>query len=117
MEAAIYKIEAIIRPNRLEAVQEALHDIDLDSLTVIEARGVGRHRGISHTFRGSQYANNLAPRVIVQLYVVAEFLETALEAIQEAASTGEVGDGKLFVTAVADALRIRTGERGTTALS
>jgi nitrogen regulatory protein P-II 1 len=117
MNASMYKIEAYIRPNRLEAVQEALKDIDLDSFTVIEAKGLGGQKSLSHTFRGSQYANNLAPRTILQIFVLAEHLDEAMNAIQQAAMTGELGDGKLFVTPIEDALRIRTGERGTTALS
>jgi nitrogen regulatory protein P-II 1 len=113
----ILKIEAIIRPNRLEAVQESLQDLDVHSITVIEVRGINRARALGHTFRGSQYANNLAPRTKIEIFVLEEQAAAVIEAIQEAAFTGESGDGKVFVTHVADALRIRTGEKGKTALS
>jgi nitrogen regulatory protein P-II 1 len=116
MNTPLLKIEALIRPNRVEAVQEALHDIDIDSLTVTDSRGSGKHQGITHTFRGSQYTRNLSPVAKLELFVVSERLEEALTVIQEAAETGEVGDGKLFVIPVADAVRIRTGERGKTAV-
>ncbi len=117
MAQEIYKIEAIIRPNRLEAVQESLQDLDIHSITVIEAKGIARNRTMGHAFRGSQYANNLAPRIKIEIFVLAEQVSMVSEAIQEAAFTGEVGDGKLFVLPVTDALRIRTGEKGETALS
>ena len=116
MNSPIYKIEALIRPNRVEAVQEALHDIVIDSLTVTESRGSGRRQAVTHTFRGSQYGRNLAPITKVELFVAAARLEEAVSAIKEAAETGEVGDGKLFVIPVIDAMRIRTGERGIAAL-
>lgn len=116
MEFAAYKIEAMIRPQRLEAVQEALHDLGVNGLTAIEARGIGRSRGITHTFRGSQYSKNLAPRMKVEVVVPAELAEAAVKAIEEAAHTGEVGDGKIFVLPVSEVVRIRTGERGSIAL-
>jgi nitrogen regulatory protein P-II 1 len=116
MNSPIFKIEALVRPNRVEAVQEALHDIELDSLTVTESRGSGRRQAVTHTFRGSQYGRNLTPITKIELFVVSDKLEEAIEAIRDAAETGEVGDGKLFVFPVSDAMRIRTGERGIAAL-
>ncbi len=113
----MYKIEAIIRPQRLEAVQEALYELDIPGLTTTEVRGTGRQRGISHTFRGSQYANNLAPRLKVEVVVGDEVLNQAIEAIVNAAQTGEVGDGKIFVSQIQDVIRIRTGEHGTSAVT
>jgi nitrogen regulatory protein P-II 1 len=113
----MFKIEAIIRPQRLEAVQEALYESDILGLTTTEVRGTGRQRGITHTFRGSQYANNLAPRVKVEVVVPDETLDAAIEAIQTGAFTGEVGDGKIFVSEMHEVIRIRTGERGSSAVS
>lgn len=111
-----YKIEAIIRPNRLEAVQEALYDIGQVSFTVTEVRGTGRQTGIGHTFRGSQYAQNLLPRVKIELFLPHQAVEDAIEAIQLAATTGEVGDGKIVAFPVPEVIRIRTGERGAAAI-
>jgi nitrogen regulatory protein PII len=111
------KIEAIIRVQRLEAVQEALSDIGVDGVTVTEVKGMGRHRGITHTFRGSQYSVNLAPRIKLDLAVNDDQVDEIVDAIQEAAFTGEVGDGKIFVSALAQVVRIRTNERGDAALS
>ena len=116
MQFDMYKIEAMIRPQRLESVQEALYDLDLHGLTVTEVRGMGRSRGITHTFRGSQYANNLSPRLKVEIVVPAALLEDAITAVQESATTNEVGDGKIFVLPVLDVVRIRTFERGPLAL-
>ena len=113
----IYKIEAIIRPQRLEAVQEALYEMDLHGITVSEVRGAGRTKGISHTFRGSQYANNLSSRLKVEIVLAESSLDEAVDAIVQAAQTGEVGDGKLFVIPVSEVVRIRTGEKGEIALS
>lgn len=113
----LVKIEALIRPQRLEAVQEALYDLDIHGMTVTDVRGSGANSGISHTFRGSQYANNLAPRLKVEVVLPAELMDEAVEGIQRAAETGEVGDGKIFVTPVNAAVRIRTGERGKEAIS
>lgn len=111
-----FKIEAIIRPSRLEAVQEALYDIGQVSFTVTEARGTGRQKGIGHTFRGSQYAQNLTPRIKVELFLPESAVEEAIEAIQLAATTGEVGDGKIVAFPVPEVIRIRTGERGAAAI-
>ncbi|MFZ4507929.1 MAG: P-II family nitrogen regulator [Fimbriimonas sp.] len=107
----------MIRPQRLEAVQEALYDLDIYGLTVSEVRGMGRMRGITHTFRGSQYAQNLSPRLKLELVLNDEQVEDAVAAIRESAETGEIGDGKIFLIPVSDALRIRTGERGRDALA
>lgn len=111
------KIEALIRSQRLEAVQEALYDLDLYGITVTEVRGMGRQRGITHTFRGSTYSQNLSPRIKLELVLPDDLVEDAIRAIQEAACTGEIGDGNIFVFPIADAIRIRTGERGDAALN
>ncbi|CAN5687154.1 P-II family nitrogen regulator [soil metagenome] len=116
MKANVVKIEATIRPHRLEAVQEALYDLGIRGMTVMEVRGSGRSKGISHTFRGSQYSQNLAPRLKLEVVLEESESEAAVNAIQDAAQTGEVGDGMIFVLPVGEAIRIRTNERGTTAL-
>jgi nitrogen regulatory protein P-II 1 len=111
------KIEAIIRSTRLEDVQEALEAIDISGMTVMEVRGMGRQKGVTHTYRGSQYTLNLTPRTKIEVVVDDEQLEEVVEAIQTAANTGEVGDGKIFIIPLADAVRIRTGERGPASLT
>lgn len=110
------KIEAIIRPQKLEQVRDALESIGCHGLTVLEVRGMGRQKGASHTYRGSQYTMNLTHKVQIEVAVTDALAAAAIEAIQEAASTGEVGDGKIFVTTLTDAVRIRTGEHGDVAL-
>lgn len=111
------KIEAMIRPQKLEAVLEAFHELQLTGMTVTEVRGMGRQRGITYTYRGSQYTTPLSHKVKIELVVNDEMVEDAVRAIQEAAGTGEVGDGKIFLVPVADAIRIRNGERGEPAIS
>jgi len=113
----MYKIEAVIRPHLLEAVRDALHDIDVIGLTATDARGEGRQRATTHTFRGSQYSHGLEPRLRIEVVVKSDQLESAVNAIQAAATTGEVGDGKIFITKLDSVVRIRTNERGETALS
>src|SRR5579883_743586 len=113
----MYKIEAIIRPDRLEAVREALEDHDLIGMTVSDCRGSGRQRAVTHTFRGSQYGASYNPRVRLEVAVTEAHLAAALDAIQAAATTGEVGDGKIFVSKLEDAVKIRTNERGDSALA
>jgi nitrogen regulatory protein P-II 1 len=110
------KIEAIIRPQKLEAVQLVLEEIGCHGLTVTEVRGMGRQRGASHTYRGSQYTLNLNHKVKIEVVVPEELANLAIDAICEAAATGEVGDGKIFVSSLTDAVRIRTGEHGKPAL-
>lgn len=112
----MYKIEAIIRSHRLEPVKDALHEVGIVALTVSDCRGAGHQAARSHTFRGSQYSHGMEPRLRLELVVQDEQLSGAVGAIQQAANTGEVGDGKIFVFAVHDAIRIRTNERGQTAL-
>jgi nitrogen regulatory protein P-II 1 len=113
----MYKIEAIIRPHKLEPVREALQALDLIAFTVSDCRGAGKQVARSHTFRGSQYAHSLETRLRLEIVLVEAQLKDAVDAIQKAASTGEIGDGKIFVFEVADAVRIRTGEHGDTAVS
>lgn len=113
----MYKIEAIIRPNRLDDVQDALDDLHISGMTVTEVRGMGKQKGVTHTYRGSQYTMSLSPKIQLSLVVHDNELETVLETIRSTAATGEVGDGKIFYWPIEGAVRIRTGERGDTALS
>jgi nitrogen regulatory protein PII len=113
----MFKIEAVIHSYRLDPVREALEEIGIHGLTAIDCRGMGAHRGVTHSFRGSNYANTLSPHVMVIVAVSKERLDEALDAIQKAAATGEFGDGMIFVHELHEAVRIRTNERGTAALS
>ena len=113
----MYKIEAVIRPQLLEAVRESLSEAGVSGITALDARGAGSTPEVPHTFRGSSYAHTLALRTLVIVVVAEEHLELALDTIQKAAFTGEVGDGKIFVTALSQVVRIRTNERGAVALS
>ena len=112
----MFKIEAIIRPHRLEAVREALHALDLIGMTVTDCRGEGRQRSTAHSFRGSQYSHGMEQRLKIDIILSATQLESAVDAIQGAASTGEVGDGKIIVFKLDEVVRIRTNERGDAAL-
>ena len=111
------KIEAIIRTQRLEEVQDALEALDVSGMTVTEVRGMGRSKGITHTYRGSQYTLSLTPRIKIELVVNDGEVTAIVDAIQKAATTGEVGDGKIFVIPVSESIRIRTGERGDASLT
>ena len=111
------RIEAFVRVNRLEAVKEALEAADIRGLSCEGVRGYGRQMGRTDLYRGSTYAVNLLPKMRIEVVVRDEDLDAALDAITEAARTGEVGDGKIFVSEVLDAIRVRTGERGDSALT
>jgi len=113
----IYTITAIIRPHLIEAVSDALHDLNLRGYTVTDCRGEGRHKAPVHSFRGSQYGHTLQPYVRIEMLVPEAQLSEAVKAIQRAAFTGEIGDGKIFVTEVKEVVRIRTGEHGDIALT
>ena len=110
------KIEAIIRPNRFDAVKEALSDLGIDGMTVSEARGHGRQKGHTETYRGREYEVSLIPKLRVELVVLDERVEPIIAAIIASATTGEIGDGKIFLSKVEDAIRIRNQERGDIAL-
>lgn len=111
------RIEAFVRVNRLEAVKQELEDAGIAGMSCEQVRGYGRQFGRTDKYRGSTYAVNLLPKLKIVVVVRDEELEAALEAIVKAAQTGEIGDGKIFVSEVMDAVRIRTGERGDAALS
>lgn len=110
------RIQAYIRINKLEEVKAALEDNGMLGMSVEETRGFGAQQGQSETFRGSTYALNLVPKLRLEVVVCDEDVEAAVSAIVTAAQTGELGDGKIFVSEVAEAVRIRTGERGESAL-
>lgn len=111
------KIEAFLRMNAIEAAKSALEDAGIHGLTCEPVRGYGRQLGRTDKYRGSTYAVNLLPKMRLEVVVKDADLEDALAAIQSATQTGEIGDGKIFVSDVLDAIRIRTGERGDAALS
>jgi nitrogen regulatory protein P-II 1 len=112
----VKRIEAFVRVNRLEAVKQALEDAGVMGISVEQVRGYGRQQGQHEQFRGSTYALNLVPKTRIEAVVRDDQLEDAIAAIMEAAHTGELGDGKIFVSDVLEAVRIRTGERGDAAL-
>jgi nitrogen regulatory protein P-II 1 len=110
------KIEAIIKPFKLDEVKEALHEIGLQGITVTEAKGFGRQKGHTELYRGAEYVVDFLPKVKIEIVLDDNLVERAVEAIQQAAQTGRIGDGKIFITSVEDAIRIRTGERGGEAI-
>jgi nitrogen regulatory protein P-II 1 len=110
------KIEAIIKPFKLDEVKEALHEIGLQGLTVTEAKGFGRQKGHTELYRGAEYVVDFLPKVKIEVVLDDVMVDRAIEAIQQAAHTGRIGDGKIFVTNVEEAIRIRTGERGKDAI-
>lgn len=110
------KIEAIIKPFKLDEVKEALHEIGLQGITVIEAKGFGRQKGHTELYRGAEYVVDFLPKVKIEIVLPDDMVERAIDAIKSAAHTGRIGDGKLFVSNVEEALRIRTGETGEEAL-
>ena len=110
------KIEAIIKPFKLDEVKEALNEVGLQGITVLEAKGFGRQKGHTELYRGAEYVVDLLPKVKIELVLEDQLVERAIEVIQQAAHTGRIGDGKIFVSTVEEAIRIRTGERGTEAI-
>jgi len=111
------RIEAIIRPSRLDEVKGALDDIGVTGISVVEIKGAGKQKGYTQHYRGSEYQVNLLPKIQLIVVVADADEERVVGAIEEAARTGEIGDGKIFVSPVAEAVRIRTGERGDAAIS
>ncbi len=110
------KIEAIIKPFKLDEVKEALQEAGMLGITVIEAKGFGRQKGHTELYRGAEYVVDFLPKVKIEVVLADEFVELAVEAIRKAAQTGRIGDGKIFVSNIESALRIRTGETGTDAI-
>ena len=110
------KIEAIIKPFKLDEVKDALNQIGLKGITVLEAKGFGRQKGHTELYRGAEYVVDFLPKVKIELIIEDEMVEKAVEAIRTSAQTGRIGDGKIFISTVDQAIRIRTGESGTDAL-
>ena len=110
------KIEAVIQPSKLEAVKEALTDMGIDGMTVFEVRGHGRQKGHTETYRGREYSVDLLPKVKLEMVVDDKIVEPAIDAIVKSAATGKIGDGKIFLTKVDEAIRIRNLDRGVAAL-
>ena len=110
------KIEAIVKPFKLDEVREALSEVGVTGLTVTEVKGFGRQKGHTELYRGAEYVVDFLPKVKLEVVLGEEMLPKALEAIQKAAKTGRIGDGKIFVSTVEEAIRIRTGETGTDAI-
>ncbi len=110
------KVEAIIKPFKLDEVKEALQEVGIQGLSVIEAKGFGRQKGHTELYRGAEYVVDFLPKVKIEVVIADDQLDTVVEAIVGAARTGKIGDGKIFVTNVEQAIRIRTGEEGADAL-
>ncbi|MEM1317315.1 MAG: P-II family nitrogen regulator [Pseudomonadota bacterium] len=110
------KIEAIIKPFKLDEVKEALQDVGLQGITVVEAKGFGRQKGHTELYRGAEYVIDFLPKVKIEVVVNDDQAEQAVDAIRKAAETGRIGDGKIFVSAIEQAIRIRTGETGAEAV-
>jgi len=110
------KIEAIIKPFKLDEVKEALQEVGLQGITVLEAKGFGRQKGHTELYRGAEYVIDFLPKVKIEVVVNDDQVEGAIEAIRKAAETGRIGDGKIFVSSIEQAIRIRTGETGAEAV-
>jgi nitrogen regulatory protein P-II 1 len=110
------KIEAIIKPFKLDEVKEALQELGLQGMTVIEAKGFGRQKGQTELYRGAEYVVDFLPKIKIEVVVADDQAPHAIEAIQAAARTGRIGDGKIFVSEIIEVIRIRTGETGASAI-
>src|SRR6266852_2767357 len=113
---AMTKLEAIIQPSRFDAVKDALREIGVDGMTVSEVRGHGRQKGHTEVYRGREYTMDLLPKIKIEMVLPDSLVEPAVEAVLKAAKTGKIGDGKIFLSTVGDAIRIRNGEHGESAL-
>jgi nitrogen regulatory protein P-II 1 len=114
--SAMKKIEAVIKPFKLDEVKEALHEVGLQGITVVEAKGFGRQKGHTELYRGAEYVVDFLPKVKIEVVCEDDVVERAVEAIVTAARTGRIGDGKIFVSPIEEVVRIRTGERGEDAI-
>jgi nitrogen regulatory protein P-II 1 len=110
------KVEAIIQTSRLDVVKEALHEIGVEGMTVLEVRGHGRQKGHTEFYRGREYTVDLIPKIKIEIVLTDDMVEKSVQAIIAAARTGKIGDGKIFLTRVDEAIRIRNDERGESAL-
>jgi len=110
------KIEAIIKPFKLDDVKEALNEIGIQGMTISEVKGYGRQKGHKEIYRGAEYVVDFIPKIKIEIVVAAEQAEIVVEKIRDAANTGKIGDGKIFIFSVEEAVRVRTGETGTDAI-
>ncbi len=110
------KIEAVIKPFKLDEVKEALQQVGVQGITVIEAKGFGRQKGHTELYRGAEYVVDFLPKVKIEAAIKSDMLEQVIEAIEKSANTGKIGDGKIFVFELEQVIRIRTGETGADAL-
>lgn len=110
------KVEAVIQTSKLDAVKDALHEIGVEGMTVLEARGHGRQKGHTEFYRGREYTVDLIPKIKIEMVLADDLVEKAVQTITAAARTGKIGDGKIFLSKVDDAIRIRNDERGDSAL-
>jgi nitrogen regulatory protein P-II 1 len=115
-DSRVKKIEAIIKPFKLDDVKDALHDVGVSGITVVEVKGFGRQKGHTELYRGAEYVIDFLPKVKVEVVVEDSLVDNVVEAIENAARTGRIGDGKIFVLDVEQAIRIRTGDRGADAI-
>ena len=110
------KVEAVIQTSKLDTVKDALHEIGVEGMTVLEARGHGRQKGHTEVYRGREYTVDLIPKIKIEMVLSDDMVEKAVDAIKRAARTGKIGDGKIFLSKVADVIRIHNDERGESAL-
>ena len=109
-------VTAIIKPFKLDEIKEALQEVGLQGITIVEAKGFGRQKGHTELYRGAEYVVDFLPKVKIEIVMDDQLVERAIEAIQKAAETGRIGDGKIFISSVEEVVRIRTGERGSDAI-
>ena len=105
-------VTAIIKPDKVEALRQALTGLDFQGLTIVEAKGYGRQKGHTELYRGAEYVVDFLPKVKIEVVIEDSMLDTVVEAVQNAAKTGRIGDGKIFISSIDEAIRIRTGEKG-----
>jgi nitrogen regulatory protein P-II 1 len=110
------RIEAIVKPFKLDEIKEGLMEIDVKGMTVTEVKGFGRQKGHTEIYRGAEYRVDFVPKIKLEVVVPAELVDKVVEVIEQSAKTGQIGDGKIFISSIEEAIRIRTGERGTEAI-
>ena len=113
---AMKKLEAIIKPFKLDEVKEALHEVGIQGITITEAKGFGRQKGHTELYRGAEYVVDFLPKVKIEVIIEDDLVDKSVDAILSAATTGRIGDGKIFISPIEDVIRIRTGERGSDAI-
>lgn len=111
------KIEAIVKPFKLDDIKDALQELNIQGITVTEVKGFGRQKGHTELYRGAEYVVDFLPKIKIELVLDDDMVEKAISAISKAANTGKIGDGKIFILPVEDAIRVRTGERGSDAIN